>query len=247
MRGILYFSATGNSLYVAQRLRDILGGDIRYIPSYDGNGEEFDETIIVSPVYSFGLPVHVYDLIPRLTKQRPVWIVLNYGGMCGGADGSAYRHCKEHGVDIQGVYSVKMPENYTLVFSVPKFYERSILKAAPKAIYMIASKIEAGIKYAPKARKSSETTYSKNRPTWHLIVNDFSVSGDCVRCGKCVALCPTNNISIQEGEVVFSDRCVICLGCYHRCPQKAIRYKNKVKSDRYLNPSIRESDIGKDL
>ena len=247
MRGILYFSATGNSLYIAQRLRGRSGGDIRHIPSYDGTGEEFDEIIIVSPVYSFGLPVHVYDLIPRLTKQRPVWIVLNYGGMLGGADGFTYRHCKAHEVDIRGVYSVKMPENYTLVFSVPKFYERATLKAAPKAIDKIASKIEAGIACTPDLKKSSGTAYMKNRPTWHLIVNDFSVSTDCVRCGKCVKLCPMNNISILDGALVFSDRCVICMGCYHRCPQKAIRYKNKKKSDRYLNPDIQESDIGKDL
>ena len=45
----------------------------------------------------------------------------------------------------------------------------------------------------------------------------------------------------------FADRCVACLGCYHRCPQKAIVYKNRKKKDRYLNPNIRESEIGQNL
>ena len=45
MVGILYFSATGNSLYVAQRIQKTIGGSIRYIPNYDGNGEEFERAM----------------------------------------------------------------------------------------------------------------------------------------------------------------------------------------------------------
>lgn len=247
MTGIFYFSATGNSLYIAQRLQSALGGSIRYIPSYVGNGEEYDRIIIVSPIYSFGLPVHVYDFIPKLIGEQPVWIVLNYGGMAGGADAFTYRYAKEQGMNIQGVFTVKMPENYTLTFSAPSFYTNATLKAAPKAIDTVAQKIKNGEPYVPRKKRTKEDIYLKNRPTWHLIANDFSVSSDCIQCGKCVQLCPTQNISLENGKISFADRCVICLGCYHRCPKKAIRYKKSTKQDRYLNPHIRESDIGKDM
>ena len=50
MVGILYFSATGNSLQIAQRLQTAMGGCIRYIPTYKGTGEEFDRIILVSPI-----------------------------------------------------------------------------------------------------------------------------------------------------------------------------------------------------
>jgi ferredoxin len=247
MTGIFYFSATGNSLYVAQCLQSFFGGSIRYIPNYEGNGEEYDRIIIVSPIYSFGLPVHVYDFIPRLTGKQPVWVVLNYGGMAGGADLFAYRYAREHGVNIQGVFTVKMPENYTLTFSAPSFYTDATLKAAPKAIDAVAQRIKNAEPHIPRKKPTLQKTYLKNRPTWHLIANDFSVSSDCVQCGKCVELCPTQNISLENGKISFADRCVICLGCYHRCPKKAIRYKNYTKQDRYINPHIREADIGKDL
>lgn len=247
MIGILYFSSTGNSLYIAQRIRESIGGSIRYIPNYDGNGEEFESVIIVSPIYSFGLPVHVYDMIPRLTKDRPVWVVLNYGGMSGGADIFTYRYAREHGLNVQGVFTVKMPENYTLVFSVPEIYTKSTLKSAPKSIDKVILKIKNAEQNIPRGKRTKEEIYLKNRPTWHLIANDFSVTTDCVQCGKCIDLCPTENISLMDGKITFADRCVICLGCYHRCPKKAIRYKNKDKKDRYINPNICESDIGKDL
>ena len=61
MRGILYFSSTGNSLYLAKRIREKLPGRILYLPDYAGDGSEFDEIVLVSPVYSYGLPVHTYD------------------------------------------------------------------------------------------------------------------------------------------------------------------------------------------
>lgn len=247
MIGILYFSATGNSLYVAERIQRELGGSIRYIPNYSGNGEEFESIVVVSPIYSFGLPVHVYDLLPNLTKNRPVWVVLNYGGMTGGADVFTYRYAKEHGLDIRGVFTVRMPENYTLTFSAPSFYTNATLKAAPKAIDQVVNQIKAGECQIPRNRKTKEAMYLKNRPTWHLIARDFSVSSDCIQCGKCVQLCPTDNISLDNGKITFADRCVICLGCYHRCPQKAIRYKNSTKQDRYINPNVKENDIGKDL
>lgn len=247
MDGILYFSATGNSLYIAQRLQETLGGSIRYIPHYEGSGEEYERIIVVSPIYSFGLPVHVYDMLPRLTKERPVWVVLNYGGMTGGADAFAYRYAKVHGLDIQGVFTVKMPENYTLTFSSLDFYNNATLKAAPKAIDKVARQIKEGMPAIPRRKRTKEETYLKNRSAWHLIANDFSVTSDCVQCGKCIDLCPADNISLKDGKIVFADRCVICLGCYHRCPRKAIRYKDKNKKDRYINPNIREGDIGKDL
>lgn len=247
MTGIFYFSSTGNSLQIAQHIQSALGGRICYIPNYEGRGDEFERIILVSPIYSFGLPIHVFDLIPRLSKERPLWVVLNYGGMSGGADVFVYRRAVEYGLDIRGVYLVKMPENYTLSFSAPQFYIDAALKAAPKAIDAVVRSIQSGEKHIPKNKRTKETLYLKNRPTWHLIARDFSVSGDCIQCGKCIDLCPTNNIALNDGKIVFADRCVICLGCYHRCPQKAIRYKNKTKKDRYLNPNVREADIGKDL
>ncbi|MDR1200893.1 MAG: 4Fe-4S binding protein [Tannerellaceae bacterium] len=34
------------------------------------------------------------------------------------------------------------------------------------------------------------------------------------------------------------DRCIQCLACLHRCPQKAIQHKKRTeKRDRYVNPN----------
>ena len=86
MNGIFYFSSTGNSLYLAKKIQSELNGNVIYIPNYKGNGSEYDRIIIVSPVYSFGLPVHTYDFLLNINEKSKIYVVLNYGGMAGGAD-----------------------------------------------------------------------------------------------------------------------------------------------------------------
>lgn len=244
--GIYYFSSTGNSLYIAEELKKAVGGEINYITA-DKNPSDYDTVIIVSPIYSYGLPVHVYDFITALKTDKPVYIVLNYGGMKKGAEAFAYNLCKSHNLDIKAVISLKMPENFTLTFQVPQFYLDSALKKAPARITDVAEKILSGYanqKY--KINKKAEKTHFKNKGNWHLIGERFTVDDSCVKCGKCIAVCPAGNIELKEGKIVFSNKCVACLGCYHRCPYKAINYKNKTKKNkRYINPFIDENDIGK--
>lgn len=247
MTGILYFSSTGNSLYIAKCIQEKINSKIFYIPKYNDDGSKFDRIIIVSPIYSFGLPYHVYNIIPKLSKQTPVEIVLNYGGMINGADYFAYMHAKNSGLNIRAVYTVKMPENFTLSYTVPKFYLNSILKSAPKRIQKVVNSIENNTVNIPKAKKTKDEVYLKNKSNWYKIGQDFHVNEACISCGKCISLCPVNNISFANNKIAFGDKCVACLGCYHRCGQKAIQYKNKKKSFRYINPYINENDIGKNI
>ena len=130
--GIFYFSSTGNSLYIAKRIGASFSESVFFIPHYQGGFDQFQDIVIVSPVYSFGLPKHVYDFLISLPKAPAVYVVLNYGGMMGGADYYTYQLAKMHKVNIRAVYAVKMPENFTLTFSTPQLYNRMILKSAEK-------------------------------------------------------------------------------------------------------------------
>ena len=134
MIGILYFSSTGNTLYIAQKIQSRIGGSIKYIPNYKGDGSELEKIILVTPIYSYGMPTFVYDIIPKLNKMKELVVIQNYGGMVGGADYFMYQYANEHGLNIKAVYVLKMPENFTLTFTVPKFYINRTLKSADKRI-----------------------------------------------------------------------------------------------------------------
>lgn len=247
MNGILYFSSTGNSLHIAQRLKSVIGGEIKYIPNYNGDGSEFKKIILVTPIYSYGMPTFVYDIIPKLNKITEIIIIQNYGGMVGGADYYIYLYAKESNLNIKAVYKIKMPENFTTTFTVPKFYLNIVLKGANKRIDKVIKQIESCNYIIPKKCKTKKDLYLKNKSNWHLLSKDFSTTENCIKCGKCVSVCPSKNIRHENGKIIFLDKCVACLGCYHRCPQKAIVYKGNRKTDRYVNPNINENNIGKDM
>ncbi|MDE6276209.1 MAG: EFR1 family ferrodoxin [Clostridia bacterium] len=247
MTGILYFSSTGNSLQIAQRVKDRFGGNIIYIPKYDGDGSEFQRIFIVTPIYSYGLPTPVFDLLPRLDKSKEIFVIQNYGGMVGGADALFYDYAKQYELNVKGIYTIKMPENYTLFIVPPKFYTKSVLKSSNKRIDKILDKIENKGYELPKAKVNiaKKQTYLKNKGNWHIIGDRFSVNDNCVKCQKCASICPSKNIVFEDGKIVFKDNCIACLGCYHRCPQKAIVYLDKKSKYRYVNPNVNEDEIGK--
>lgn len=247
MIGILYFSSTGNSLQIAKAVQSRFGGKILYIPKYNGNGSEFSRIFLVTPIYSFGMPTPVFDLMPKLDTNPELIVIQNYGGMVGGADVLMYNYAKQYGLNIKSIYTLKMPENYTLAFTVPKFYLNSVLKSSNKRINKIIEKIKNNQFSLPRKTKTKQQTYLKNKGNWHIIGQRFKVSPECIKCQKCVKLCPAGNITFKDGEIVFGDKCIACLGCYHRCPNKAIKYLNKNKKYRYVNPNVNEADIGKDL
>ena len=247
MIGILYFSSTGNSLQIAKSVQTKFGGEIKFIPKYAGDGSEYEKIFIITPIYSFGLPTPVFELLPRLNKQSEIFVIQNYGGMIGRADVLFYKYAIKNQLNIKSINTIKMPENYTLIFTVPKFYLNRILKTAGKRIDALLTKLQNGEYNIPKVRKTKETTYLKNKSNWHIIGERFNVNENCIKCKKCVNICPVNNIKLENGKITFGNNCIACLACYHRCPKLAIQYLNKRKKYRYTNPNVEENEIGKDL
>ncbi len=250
MTGIFYFSGTGNSLWLAKKVKERLGGEIRYIPKWSGDISAYDKLIIVCPVYSFGLPLPVFEFMKKLDSKAPLWIVMNYGGAAGSAAQFAYNHAKSCGLNIKRVYTMKMPENFTAVFSTPLIapYNKSLLKKAPKAIGKIIASIEKGEeKSFPADKADKHKLYNQNKSSWGKMGERFSASSACTLCGKCVKSCPAENIAIADGKVIFGSKCVVCQACYHRCPQNAVLYLNKPNKMPYCNPDVTENEIGTDI
>lgn len=250
MTGIFYFSGTGNSLWLAKQIKARLGGEIRYIPKWNGDASAYDKLIIVCPVYSFGLPLPVFDFMKRLDSEAPLWIVMNYGGAAGSAAKFAYNHAKSCNLNIKQVYTMKMPENFTAVFSTPliKPYNKGLLKKAPKTIAKIIASIEKGEeKSFPTDKEDKHKLYNENKSNWGKMGERFSISSACTLCEKCVKGCPGENIEIADGKVIFGNKCVVCQACYHRCPQNAVLYLGKPNKMPYSNPDVADDEIGADI
>ncbi len=77
---------------------------------------------------------------------------------------------------------------------------------------------------------------SKARKTSNL-----RVEGGCIGCGLCEKKCPVGAIKMESGKPVrVMEKCVMCLGCLHRCPKFAIQYgKNTARHGQYTNPNVK--------
>lgn len=53
-------------------------------------------------------------------------------------------------------------------------------------------------------------------------VFQLRITGKCVRCGKCVAQCPSGCIDLDTGTI-DNERCVRCMNCLSRCPLHGIQ------------------------
>lgn len=89
---ILYFSGTGNSKYVAQRMAEALNQSLLSmndrIRSHDTSPVETDERlVIVTPTYAWRIPWVVSEWLDKteLTGAERIWFVMDCGSEIGNA------------------------------------------------------------------------------------------------------------------------------------------------------------------
>ena len=235
---IFYFSATGNSKHVAEKIAKNIGD--RAIPIADClKNDKFnfiaqpDEKIgFVCPVYNFGLPITVIDFINNLNlnmKNGYVFTVVTFGGFSGCATKQLKELLEEKNIICNAHYSVKMPDTWTPVYDVSnKEKIEKINIRADKSIDKIIRKIKNNIcgNYDLHRLPFCENAYKGYENMRNT--SSLSVNNDCTGCGLCEKLCPVEAIKIQNGKPVWvKEKCAMCLGCLHRCPEFAIQRGNK--------------------
>lgn len=248
---IFYFSGTGNSEYAAKKLLNNgeqlismanAGWDGAYTYAVDD-----DESVgFVFPVYFYGIPDTVRSFVKQVrfsTKPAYVYAVITCGGSIAGAGDLLKKYLAEGGTVLRGVYSVKMPDNYVLLYDVTtEEQEKPILAAADEKLEEIKGSIElrrfigTDCSLLEKAQTAAlYPMYDRSRKT-----AKFYPDENCVGCGKCAARCPARAIEMQNGRPMWvKDSCDHCRSCL-RC--NAVQYgRRTVGRYRYRHPSLRRN------
>ncbi len=244
---ILYFSATGNSKYVAQRVAETLGTQCVSIEEV-AERELADVHGFVSPAYAWGIPSVVAEFLTshRLRKGAgPLFFIVTYGTTHGQSCYWADRALEAgSGATFDARYSVKMPDTWTPIFDLS---DKERVAAANERVEpqleRVVELIGRGATGDHASGKMPAIARAVHRPYYEMMrqTRHFTVEDSCVGCGLCAKRCPVQAIEIRAGRPVWTkDRCAACLRCLHTCPKFAIQYGTHTKAHgQYHNPHVK--------
>ena len=235
---ILYFTATGNSLYLAK----MIGGELLSIPQLirEGRYEIEDEEIgIVFPTYNGDMPEIVEEYLDFAElKCDYLFALTTYGSTPSLVLNRICKFLITKGIQVNYTNGVRMTSNHARYFDM-EMAKKYRNPHESEDIAQILSDIE---NHVDNRYVTTDTGFeSAERFKTKLLVNNET----CNQCTICTLVCPTLNIyiDIDDNELKFFDECEPCFACLHACPQNRIHLPVQVSDSHYITPHIKLGEI----
>ncbi len=245
---ILFFSASGNTRYIASLLAEALDDECldlnERIRTHDYSPVCSEKPFVIcTPVYVCEMPRFLHEYIKRLPFRgnRNVYYIFTSGGYAGIAGTLARSMTRKKDMIYKGHAEIKMPTNHIVSDAYPPTEPdecRKRIAEAEKRIPDIAETIMSGGKlrarYVFLFEKLIILPFNPIWVRYKQPSKDFYTTDKCVGCGKCSRLCPVNNIVMENKRPVWQAPCAHCMACILNCPFEAIEYGNITqKKDKY--------------
>jgi len=251
---ICYYTGSGNSLWVARTLTAELGdaemisiADWERVKAIDSEGIGF-----VFPVHIWGIPGPVIKFVNELLLPRPEYIfaVAVNAGQVANTLVQLGALLKERNLLLSSGFEINLPSNYA-PWGGPGPKEKQAVKfnLARNKISRIAASVRA--KETMPVEKGPLWARLLFTPIYKMTFNriptmdrQFWVDEKCNHCAICSRVCPSENITMEEGKPVWNHRCEQCFACLQWCPQEAIQYGKKTpKYERYHHPDVHVTEV----
>ena len=243
---IMFFSATGNSRFVAQSLAKLLDDQAVDLMKRMHNGDTSALTsekpfVLCMPVYVDGMPLSIYRHLKETPLQgsRKAYAVVTMGSYAGVAGRQAQELFASKQMEFKGCAEVVMPRNYLVGFAPEEKLEsiEGKIQAAPEKIAQVADVIAREAPY--EDRHVSEIEYRLVLPfiyLWDKLAYPtkmFVANSACIGCGLCERTCPVCAIRMEDGVPVWVKRhCTHCMACIQNCPVRGIDYGKAMQRKR---------------
>lgn len=246
---VFYFTATGNSLYVAKQLEE---NPISIAQAIHDEHMTFQaERIgIVCPVYGHEVPAIVKDFLEKATWETPYfYMVLTYGKRHGGAAELAEHMLEEIGIHPSYINVLLMVDNYLPAFDMEE--QKRLNKKEEEHIAVIREDIERKRQYISPVTDKDRAAHReylerrKHMPEG-IFANLYHITEDCIGCEICTKVCPKKCFTMDgQRSVWHSGGCITCMACIHACPMMAIQMNlpEKNQKARYRNENISICEI----
>ena len=262
-RVILYFTGTGNCLYIARQLAG-KEGEILSIPQLVKNKQyeiEADEIGIVYPIYGHMPPHMVWQYIKKAKLHASYkFAVLTYGNRKCSAVEIWDDISRKAGNSFDYIGTIVMVDNWLPNFDMNE--QMKIDKHIPENLAKISQDINTRrhwhepVTALEREQHQGFLERSGIDPNKGFLLKSedfFVVSGSCIECGICTYVCPHGNYKLTADGAQLEGDCEFCFACIQNCPQKAIQFAEqegafpplpeKNPNARYRNEHVSLMDI----
>lgn len=246
-RIVFYFTATGNSLFIAKQLSDsplsipqeLKKTDLIY---------EADEIGFVFPDYAAAVPVIVREFVEKAQfKASYMFSVITFGNASVNVAEWWDDWAKAKGLHQNYINTILMVDNYLPVFDMNE--QIRIDKKTDENMAAIIGDISGHKNFiAPSEMGWFTKEMLQGMQDMHFSQRSEELikldAEKCIQCTTCTEVCPRGNFSLGSGELQISGNCEFCLACIHNCPQNALSLeRERNKEARYRHPDISLNEI----
>lgn len=246
---LFFFTATGNSLYVAKRLDD---NRISIAQAIHDEEKKYaaDKIGIVCPVFGHEVPDLVREFLSEAKFETDYfYVILTYGNRHGGAAELAQKMLEGVGIHPAYINVVRMVDNFLPAFDMSE--QKMMDKKVDVQIDQIRKDIgnrEKFISPVTDTDRAAHREYLERNAKMprEAFANVYRITDECIGCGICTKVCPKKCFRMDGQKSVWNpDGCMMCMACIHACPMLAIKMRMPEKNpkERYRNENISICEI----
>lgn len=241
---IIYYSATGNTEFIAKEFASALGDDCVNVLDFVKKGIPFEghsekPFILCAPVYVCAIPLFLAEFFKKmkLSGNPNLYFVFTSGGYAGMSATIGKHIARKLHLKYRGRAEFRMPRNYVVSNHYPPNTEEEIKERLLQSYQKLDGVIDV-IKKGGKLKERHIWLFERIIinpfvPIWSKLkykTADFYVTEGCIGCKKCENNCPLNVIEIKEGKPIWTKKdCTHCMACIQNCPVRAIEYKGRTE------------------
>lgn len=242
---VLYFTSTGNSLWVARHFTDTPISIVQLLRAGEYEITDSEAIGIVVPDHVCDIPAPVRKYLENATLDAPYkFAIVTYG--------SDYECVPERILELQQlnyVNAIHMVDNYFPVFNQKEQVDDEPHKEIDRHLDEIIKDINGRrhfLRLTDEAKKKEGDDWREYYiPVLHGLHKNFRIDHDkCVKCGICEKVCPMDNITYDPWPIIGSN-CILCGACRQNCPHNAIRYEGEKDEYQYRHYDVSLADIVK--
>lgn len=244
---IVYFSATGNTKYVAEELARLLDDEaLNLTPRIRANDTteiRYEKALVVcSPVHVSGLPKFYADYLKKVqfSGSPDVYGVFTNAGYSGIAGPQLKAIFHKKGMRFKGYAEFKYPGIHITSATHKHISDEEVeerVRTSAERVPSVAEVIRQEECFenhrVSKLEIAATTALAPFLRYVGMATRGFWTTEQCISCGKCEIICPVTAIQMKDGKPIWTDsHCAHCMACVHNCPVEAIEYGDVTQGKR---------------